>query len=1075
MTEHSRGRAIVTASGTIITCILIGDIDGTITRKSMQETRAYAAKIRATGQKPRLFIDISKIKKQSSGARREAKTLGLLDFEKIAVSGGSGLILALGRYIAKVGGMSDYTRFFRTKVSAKSWLNGKETEGLMFYEKQKYLSAGLILLLAGTAVAGWAYDTTLPRLILNDIKSMNPMMSVTLVILVLSLLLINRTVQNSKFKRGILLLIAIWSVFFGFSVLLRHYTSIDLKIDLYLLFDKTSLLGMFSGRVAFGSGLLTILAGSMLAFFALKKKPWWILYIFYTLAFSSFAIVFLAIMGYAFGIPVLYRWNNQLPIPVNTVLAFAVFTFTLVSLMKPVRFTTWAMKQVQNYWQGIIIFFILILSTGILMQQLQRDNATTVNNLASDAFLKTENNIRSRLALYSTVLSGYKAFMNSSTDITPEEFRSYYLNSGANNNYAGFIGIAYAPIITDEQVKKFTTQTRARATATSPAYVNYTIFQTDSSVVSQVHYPLMYVQPASQSSVYGFDLSTETVRRTTIEKARKTGTATISDIIDLGVSAKADGQPYTKRPGFFIALSLGDTTARSLTRINTANNGFVFAYFENDLLFANIFRESLSEEARYTLTDTQSGKVIYSTVSRNVSDDAEASKTATIRIGGREWELRMATSPDFALSNIAQAIPGIVLLGGILVALLAAGIVILQLHRRDRALSLAEHMTADLNSERNLAIAVKNKDEAILSSIGDAVFAIDLNEHITLFNSVSEKITGFSADEVMGKSYKKFMIFTDDKAHTINNDFIEKVLAGKKAPLSKLTVLKRKDGRYVYVANSAAPIRDASGHPLGVIIVFRDITDEQKLDQAKNEFVSLASHQLRTPLSAINWYSELLLDGDAGELSKDQISYIQEIFNGNQRMIELVNSLLDVSRIDLGKIDNIPVPLNTVELIENIEKEMTPLIIHKNIIVKKNIARSPIIYAEPKLVRMIVQNILSNAIKYTPNGGTVHITAAHATRGKVADAHIHSTQPHILLTIKDTGYGIPKGQQENIYTKMFRANNVRVMDVEGTGLGLFIVKEVVDKLHGRIWFESVENKGTTFHVILPVKTKSTNA
>jgi len=168
-----------------------------------------------------------------------------------------------------------------------------------------------------------------------------------------------------------------------------------------------------------------------------------------------------------------------------------------------------------------------------------------------------------------------------------------------------------------------------------------------------------------------------------------------------------------------------------------------------------------------------------------------------------------------------------------------------------------------------------------------------------------------------------------------------------------------------------------------------------------------------------------------------------------------------------------PVAVNTVELIKSLEKEMLSLIVRKKITVKKDISNSPVISVEPKLIRMIIQNVLSNALKYTPDGGEVSISSSLATQNDIKNAHIDSTRPHILLTIQDTGYGIPKEQQAKIYTKMFRADNVHVLDVEGTGLGLYIVKEVVKKLHGRIWFESVENKGTAFHIMLPIKTKST--
>jgi PAS domain S-box-containing protein len=1071
MTEHLKGRAVVTSTGAIITCRLIGDIDGVTVKQSMKDTRDQAIKIRESGLDPVLLISIAKITSQTSEARGEAKTLTSLGFKKVAVSGGKGLTLSLGHYIAKAAGMGDYTRFFRTEMNAKLWLNGDKVAGLSFYEKSKFVSIALILILAVSAIIGWAYDITLLQAAVSNLKSMNPMVGVTLIILALSLLFIDRNTHKSRLKKTIVLIGATWSIFFGFSVLLRHYTNIDLGIDLFLFENKLDIQSVFSGRAAFGAGLLSILTGTLLAFFSLRKQSWWILNLFYTLSFGAFLIVLAATIGYAFGIPVLYQWNNQLPIPINTVVAFGILNFTLSSLMKPIASITWSLQLMKNYWQGVIVFLILVVATGIVFQQLENDNNKTVNNAASDKFLKTDNNIRSSLGSYSTVLSGFKGFINSSTDITPEEFRAYYLNSGIDSDYPGFVAILYAPIVPKNEVKAFTTLTRSRASATFPGYAKFNIFQTDSNVISDVHYPVLYVEPSLPTTSYGFDLSTEQARRTTLEKATKTGEATISDIIDLRASTKIAGQPHTERPGFFIALSLGEFSAASPTRINTKNDGFVLAYFETTLLFENIFKESLDDNAQYTLSDSQTKKAVYTTVAKNITDKDTVKNTSIITIGGRQWLLTMTTSPDFAISHTAQRIPLIALIGGLSVALLGAGLIIIQLRRRDQALSLAENMTTDLNSERNLAIAAKNKNDAILSSIGDAVFAIDVNERITLFNAVSEKITGFSAEEVIGKPYKDYMIFADDKSHEVNNKFIEKALQGKNSSMDEFTVLKRKDGSYVYVADSAAPIRDSKNELLGVIVVFRDITNEQQLDRAKTEFVSLASHQLRTPLSAINWYSELLLGGDAGELSEDQITYIKEIFEGNQRMIELVNSLLDVSRLDLGKLDNVPVDVNTVELIESLQKEMTPLIVHKKIEVKKNIKSSPVMSVEPKLIRMIIQNILSNAIKYTPDGGTVTITAKPASSESMAEAHIHSKEPHLLLTIQDTGYGIPKEQQGKIYTKMFRADNVRVLDVEGTGLGLYIVKEVVDKLHGRIRFESAENKGTTFYIILPVKTK----
>jgi signal transduction histidine kinase len=250
---------------------------------------------------------------------------------------------------------------------------------------------------------------------------------------------------------------------------------------------------------------------------------------------------------------------------------------------------------------------------------------------------------------------------------------------------------------------------------------------------------------------------------------------------------------------------------------------------------------------------------------------------------------------------------------------------------------------------------------------------------------------------------------------------------------------------------------------VGAVEVFRDITKEKEIDKAKTEFVSLASHQLRTPLSTVNWYSEMLLTGDVGEVTADQKKYLEEIYNGNQRMVDLVNTLLDVSRIEMGTFLVEPKPTNIVNLAQSVIDEQKLQIDEKEIrlstVFEKNI---PVIQTDPKLLRMVIQNLLSNSVKYTPNAGRVEVSL------------FLDTQKNVILKMSDTGYGIPKNQQDKIFTKLFRADNIIGKDTEGTGLGLYIAKSIVEQAGGKIYFDSKENKGTTFYVTLPLGKKRKN-
>jgi signal transduction histidine kinase len=239
----------------------------------------------------------------------------------------------------------------------------------------------------------------------------------------------------------------------------------------------------------------------------------------------------------------------------------------------------------------------------------------------------------------------------------------------------------------------------------------------------------------------------------------------------------------------------------------------------------------------------------------------------------------------------------------------------------------------------------------------------------------------------------------------------------------------------------------------------QDIAHVRQIDKAKTEFVSLASHQLRTPLTSVSWYTEMLLNKDAGILNKKQKEYLSEIYAGNRRMIDLVDDILNTSRIDMGTLLVDPKIVSLPEISESVLKELAPLLQEKKMEVKKDFERNlPKIKADPELIRIVIQNILSNSLKYTPPGGSIGIAAKRSNS-------------HILIEISDNGYGIPERQKNRIFTKMFRADNIRSKDTEGTGLGLYIVRAIVKQHGGRVWFESEENKGTKFFVSLPVSNR----
>lgn len=366
------------------------------------------------------------------------------------------------------------------------------------------------------------------------------------------------------------------------------------------------------------------------------------------------------------------------------------------------------------------------------------------------------------------------------------------------------------------------------------------------------------------------------------------------------------------------------------------------------------------------------------------------------------------------------------------------------------------NLLEDLEIIKNKLETARAKDEAILVNIGEGLIFTDLEKRILLINKAGEDILDWEEKELLDKTWTEVVGIKNENAEEISSDLfsLDKIIDSPFIFTNDYYYTK-KNGKIFPVAITASKV-SVNNEPIGIIIVFRDITREKEIDKAKTEFVSLASHQLRTPLSTINWYTEMLLAEDAGEINKEQKKYLEEIYQGSKRMVGLVNALLNVSRIELGTFAIEPEPVDLKNVAQIVLKELEPKIKNKKIKIHSSFdSNLPIIQLDPRLVNIIFQNLLSNAVKYTPSEGEVSLTVTIKDKD-------------VIIKVTDTGYGIPLNQQDKIFSKLFRADNVVSKDTEGTGLGLYIVKSIIDHFNGRIWFESEENKGTTFCATLPL-------
>lgn len=269
-------------------------------------------------------------------------------------------------------------------------------------------------------------------------------------------------------------------------------------------------------------------------------------------------------------------------------------------------------------------------------------------------------------------------------------------------------------------------------------------------------------------------------------------------------------------------------------------------------------------------------------------------------------------------------------------------------------------------------------NEAVLASIGEGLAVVDKEGKIAYVNKSFEKMLGWKSKEIIGKAMVEVVPREDINGVEVlfKERILTRVLSGKKfvADLTNPFYYIRKNKTRFPVSTVISPVTIDS-KIIGAVVVFRDITKEKEIDKAKTEFVSLASHQLRTPLSTISWYSEMLLAGDAGKITQVQKKYINEIHSASRRMVELTNTLLDVSRIELDTFVAKSVSTNILDLLKRTIDEYKWQINEKDINLVFTKPKSiPSIKADPKILSMVFQNLLSNAVKYTPNGGKIKVT-----------------------------------------------------------------------------------------------------
>jgi PAS domain S-box-containing protein len=358
---------------------------------------------------------------------------------------------------------------------------------------------------------------------------------------------------------------------------------------------------------------------------------------------------------------------------------------------------------------------------------------------------------------------------------------------------------------------------------------------------------------------------------------------------------------------------------------------------------------------------------------------------------------------------------------------------------------------ANLYHEMN---ARRERWEAVFRFTEEGIVIFDRVGTIVGFNPASTEITQYPASEAIGKSFSTIVKTSGPDVAGPNP--LQRVLEEGVTIAKREQLLESRTGGKVWTEISYSPIFDAAGHVTSGIAIIRNTTRDREVEEIKSDFISIVSHELRTPLTAIKGFLSMILKSDFGPLNEKQFHYLSRVYQSNQRMIDLVEDLMDATYIESGKINLTIAPVTLESVISEVVSELAGKGAANQILINvRRRQRLPLVLADETRLHQILLNLVDNAIKYSMPGTEV-----------VIDVKV--TEDELVTTVADHGVGISKNQLDMLFTKFGRIFNPLSVQAGGTGLGLYIVKNLVESHGGRIWVTTAEGKGSKFHFSLPI-------
>ncbi|WP_312340731.1 CHASE domain-containing protein [Stutzerimonas nitrititolerans] len=705
-----------------------------------------------------------------------------------------------------------------------------------------------------------------------------------------------------------------------------------------------------------------------------------------------------------------------------------------------------ALPQLFNWRNGIawLVLAFTLLGQLLILQQLRANSDRAAEQQFELLVGKVTNAIEQRLIDHEQILFGAAGLFAASGEVSRAQWRAYVERQQLADRYPGIQGVGFSKVVRASERDAHEQSIRAEG------FADYRI-QPEGE--RPVYMPIVYLEPFNDRNraAFGYDMYAEPVRHQAMRQAASTGKSRISGkvILRQETHGKVQAGVLIYVPLYHPAMPLETAEQRM-----DALLGFAYSpYRMDDLMEGILGAADLNLSLRIYSGPTQQAEQLLFASKEHAPGDAAHSQDVQLSIYGGTWTLHMESLPAFESGFSANE--GLVAVLGAGISLLLFFLISSLAFRQRRAEILAGQMTERIRenkralqlSEERLSLALKGSNDGLwdLNLAADTFYASPRTWHML----------GYQPGELQLSTRLWEQVLVAEDLPRTRAQLAQTMLSRLDQFTSELR-FRHKDGRTVPVLVRGYIQRDAQGQPLRISGTSMDLTEHKRIEQMKNEFVSTVSHELRTPLTSISGALGLINGGALGEVPPAMQQMLEIAYRNSQRLGHLINDLLDMEKIAAGKMSFDMHEHSLRQLLEEALASNQAFAAQLGVNCVLREAVDVQVWVDASRLQQVLGNFLSNAIKYTPEGGEVSLHCS------VPDA------THVRISVTDQGPGIAAEFRARVFEKFAQADASDSRQKGGTGLGLAITKEFIERMGGKVGFDTAEGQGTTFWCELPI-------